>query len=40
MMDFDFSDTFEMRPLKLYLINASYPVVIFACMGMILAAWD
>jgi hypothetical protein len=32
--------TFEARPLKLYLINAMYPVVTFACMGMLLAAWD
>ncbi len=31
---------FESRPLKLYLINAGYPVVSFALMGALLGAWQ
>lgn len=30
---------FESRPLKLYLINAGYPVLILAINGVILALW-
>jgi hypothetical protein len=30
---------FEMRPLKLWLINAGYQIVNFAAMGAILGAW-
>ena len=31
---------FESRPLKLYLINAGYPVVSFALMGLLIGAWQ
>jgi hypothetical protein len=31
--------SFESRPLKLYLINASYPVFVLAINGTILALW-
>ena len=30
---------FEMRPLKLFLINAGYQTVNFSAMGVILGAW-
>lgn len=30
---------FEMRPFKLWLINAGYQIVNFAAMGAIIAAW-
>ena len=30
---------FEMRPLKLFLINAGYQTVNFSAMGLILGAW-
>jgi hypothetical protein len=30
---------FEMRPLKLWLINAGYQVVNFAAMGAVIGAW-
>ncbi len=30
---------FEMRSLKLWVINAGYQVVVFSVMGMILGAW-
>ena len=31
---------FESRPLKLYLINAGYPVVSFALMGLLIGSWQ
>ena len=31
---------FESRPLKLYLINAGYPVVSFTLMGLLIGAWQ
>ncbi len=31
---------FESRPLKLYLINAGYPVVSFALMGLLIGVWQ
>ena len=31
---------FETRPLKLYLINTLYPVVVLAVMGLVFAAWQ
>ena len=34
------SYVFESRPLKLYLINAGYPVVSFALMGLLIGAWQ
>ena len=31
---------FESRPLKLYLINAGYPVVSFTLIGLLIGAWQ
>ena len=31
---------FESRPLKLYLINAGYPVVTFTLIGLLIGAWQ
>lgn len=31
---------FESRPLKLYLINAGYPVVSFTLIGLLVGAWQ
>ena len=31
---------FESRPLKLYLINAGYPIVSFTLIGLLIGAWQ
>jgi hypothetical protein len=36
---FGISYLFEFRPIKLWLINAGYQVVVFSMMGAILGAW-
>jgi hypothetical protein len=36
---FGISYLFEFRPIKLWLINAGYQVVVFSVMGAILGAW-
>ena len=36
---FGVSYLFEFRPIKLWLINAGYQVVVFSVMGAILGAW-
>jgi hypothetical protein len=38
-MAFGVTYVFESRPLKLWLINAGYNVVVFTVMGVILGAW-